>query len=302
MINYLPHNEIDKQKWDNCILESPNGLVYGCSWYLDSVCPEWNALVEDNYISVMPLPTRQKFGFYYVFRPVFTQQLGVFSINLIDEKKISAFLNSIPDKFKYINFSANYSCNFNISGFTLTQNKNYILNTKNIIYDDAYRKYSSNHKRNLRKVQGFNLKLKNGTLEELISFKLKNNEKHVHVTNEELIAFRKLAQKALETSCGEVVCVYSPDGVLLAAAFLTVFKGHITYLLPISNSEGKEKRAMFFLIDEYIKNNMFKFFIFDFEGSNIPNVAAFYQGFGANTEMYPSIVSNRLPWYGRWLK
>lgn len=302
MIKYLPHKEIDKQKWDSCILESRNGLIYGCSWYLDSVCPGWDALVEDNYISVMPLPIRQKFGFFYVFRPVFTQQLGVFSTDTINEKKVSAFLNSIPQKFKYVNFSANYACNFNVPEFKFAENTNCKLDIKNIEYIDIFKNYSSNHKRNLKKAQGFNLKLKKGTLDELISFKLKNNEKHVHVTEEELAIFKKLAQNLLNTPYGEIVCVYSPDNVLLAAAFLTIFRNQITYLLPVSSSEGKEKRAMFFLIDEYIKDHLFQYLTFDFEGSNIPNVAAFYEGFGAKPEKYPSIISNRLPWYAKWLK
>ena len=34
-IQYLVHKDIDKQKWDDCITRSANGLIYGYSFYLD---------------------------------------------------------------------------------------------------------------------------------------------------------------------------------------------------------------------------------------------------------------------------
>ena len=55
MICYLTHNQIDKQRWDECIAQSPDGLIYCWSWYLDVVHPGWEALVEDDYENVMPL-------------------------------------------------------------------------------------------------------------------------------------------------------------------------------------------------------------------------------------------------------
>lgn len=302
MIRYAPHNEIDKKKWDSCIMKSHNGLVYGCSWYLDSFSPGWDAIIEDDYISVMPLPKRKKYGFNYIYRPAFTQQLGVFSEELINEKKLSEFLNEIPDQFKYVNFGANYACNHLIPGYSFGINKNFELNIKSKSHDEIYRNYSSNHKRNIKKAQSYNLLSKQSTLDELISFKLNNNEKHVKVREENLAEFIKMAQKAIEISCGEVISVYSEENVLLASVFLTIFKGRVTYLLPVSSIDGKEKRAMFFLIDEYIKFHISQSAILDFEGSNIPNVAAFYEGFGALPVLYPTIIINRLPWYVRFLK
>ena len=48
MIKYLHHSEIDKKKWDACIKESFNGMVYASSWYLDIVGFEWEALIEND--------------------------------------------------------------------------------------------------------------------------------------------------------------------------------------------------------------------------------------------------------------
>jgi hypothetical protein len=63
----------------NAIARSFNGIVYAYSWYLDIVSPGWDALVKDDYKSVMPLTWRKKYGIKYLYQPFFTQQLGVFS-------------------------------------------------------------------------------------------------------------------------------------------------------------------------------------------------------------------------------
>ena len=62
MIVFRSHSEIDKEKWDACIRESANGIIYGYSWYLDIVSPGWAGLIEDAYTAVFPLTQRKKFG------------------------------------------------------------------------------------------------------------------------------------------------------------------------------------------------------------------------------------------------
>ena len=69
MIQYLEHNQIDKKKWDATIEECGN--IYAYSWYLDVVHPQWEALVEGDYDTVMPLTGGEKFGVHYLFQPYF---------------------------------------------------------------------------------------------------------------------------------------------------------------------------------------------------------------------------------------
>ncbi len=45
MIRHLKNDEIEREKWDECIAAAFNGNVYGFSWYLDIVSPGWEALV-----------------------------------------------------------------------------------------------------------------------------------------------------------------------------------------------------------------------------------------------------------------
>ena len=59
-IHYLRRYEIDTKKWDQCIIESDNGLIYAHAFYLDHMAKQWDALVMGNYDAVMPLPFNQK--------------------------------------------------------------------------------------------------------------------------------------------------------------------------------------------------------------------------------------------------
>ena len=79
-IRFLNRGEIDLEKWDRCIQDAPNGIIYARSFYLDAMAKNWSALVSGDYDMVMPLTWNRKYGFRYLYQPAFTAQLGLFSI------------------------------------------------------------------------------------------------------------------------------------------------------------------------------------------------------------------------------
>ena len=48
-IEYLTEKNINKKKWDHCISNATNGLIYGYSYYLDYMADHWDALVLNDY-------------------------------------------------------------------------------------------------------------------------------------------------------------------------------------------------------------------------------------------------------------
>ena len=107
MIKYLKNKEIDKQKWDACINDAANGLIYGYSWYLDIIAEKWDALIYDDYSAVMPLTRKSKFGIKYLIQPVYMQQAGIFFKQKLSETELENFINHIPKKFKKITINLN---------------------------------------------------------------------------------------------------------------------------------------------------------------------------------------------------
>ncbi|HVG16636.1 MAG TPA: hypothetical protein VM935_16800, partial [Chitinophagaceae bacterium] len=133
-IRYLQHKEIDKQSWDNCIDNAPNGLIYAQSEYLDGMCTNWDGLVLDNYDAVMPLPWRRKWGLCYLYQPYFTASLGVFA-ETISEALVQEFIRHIPKKFIYWDIMFNEENTFSSlslskSNLQVIKRNNYVLNLK----------------------------------------------------------------------------------------------------------------------------------------------------------------------------
>ncbi len=98
MIRYIKYEDIDKDQWDDCISHSFNGNIYAYSWYLDVVAEQWDALIENDYERVFPLTWKKQFGVKFLYQPFFTQQLGVFSKNILTVKNVEEFIKAITKR------------------------------------------------------------------------------------------------------------------------------------------------------------------------------------------------------------
>ena len=91
---YYTNAEIDKQKWDQCIRESNQAVIYAESVYLDYMAGEWDALVYGDYEALMPLCFRKKWGIRYLYQPAFVQQGGIFTSLPINSLLVEGFLDA----------------------------------------------------------------------------------------------------------------------------------------------------------------------------------------------------------------
>ena len=105
-IQHLRHNQIDRTRWDATVSRALCDLPYAYSWYLDVVCPMWEALATEDYAFVMPLPLKKKWGISYLIHPIWVQQLGVFSAQEVTTEIFSAFRRRIP--YLVYDFNINY--------------------------------------------------------------------------------------------------------------------------------------------------------------------------------------------------
>ncbi|MBI3883191.1 MAG: hypothetical protein HY305_02995, partial [Sphingobacteriales bacterium] len=157
-IRYFTNKEIDKHKWDNCISNASNGLIYGYSFYLDIMAKNWDAIILNDYEAVLPLTWNKKYTFYYLYQPFFMASLGVFGNNL-SAIIVNEFLLSIPKKFKYWDFYLNHSNRFTLTDFTLYERMNYVLDLNNS-YDNLFSRFRENIKRNIKKTEKLNCVVK----------------------------------------------------------------------------------------------------------------------------------------------
>ncbi len=297
-IKYLQHSEIDFEKWDRCIAVSINGIVYAWSWYLNRICDGWDALIYGDYLYVMPLVQKKKYGIPYIYQPFFTQQLGVFSAFPANPEMVNSFLYAIPEKFRLVEMNLNYQ-NVPADGEILARsNITYHLSLAQSA-ESLRNGFSTNTGRNIKKAREQNLLVSPfDNIDEFIAFTRNNllkkspEIKTVHYQN-----LKRVISYALYSRLGELFGVFNPQNKLVAASFFVWSNRKAIYLAASSSPEGTEKKAMFLLIDHFIESRAGEELILDFEGSNIPGVARFYQGFGAHAVSYLSVRRNTLPWY-----
>ncbi|MCK5847311.1 MAG: hypothetical protein KAG84_07725 [Bacteroidales bacterium] len=296
MIIYLKHKQIDINKWDECIANSVNSYIYAYSWYLNIVAGEWDALIEDDYKSVFPLPFRKKYGINYIYQPALTQQIGLFSKEAISASLIHNFIMAIPEEFSLAEINLNkYNPIENNEQYKIVENINIELDLSPE-YDVIKKSYSKNLKRNIAKAKKNSLSIHNNVKPELILdlFKKNKGSEVKSFSKDDYKRILRLIYVLINNHLIDISAAFSKENNLLGGLFIIKDSKRYIFIFSGLSEEGKEKAAMPFLINEYIKSHSNRDMIFDFEGSNTASIARFFKSFGASEYHYPALRYYRL--------
>jgi len=291
MIRYFTHDEINREKWDACIGNSCFETIYPYSWYLDLVSPGWEGLVMKDYEAVFPVTWKKKYGIFYIVQPILSQQLGVFSPVKPSVALVQSFLQRIPEKYKHLDICLNSSNELTGREFKILRRVNYELNTDQEP-DKMVLGFSNNTKRNIRKAVKDMLTIRNIDVAKYILLRQESDKTSFKTGHYDWL--NALFSGIINNGHGEISGAFS-DGKLCAAVIWAFSKTRHVYLNAVSNETGKEKRAMFLLVDHYIRKNAGRNIILDFEGSMIPGIARFFEGFGAKKVNYTRIIKSSFP-------
>lgn len=281
-IKFVRNKYIDRSKWDSCVENSVNGLFYGRSVVYETLCENWDALILGDYEAVMPLANRRKFGLIpYVYQPYFVQQGGVFSKSEITEEVIEQFLAKIPSYFIRTYLHLNYG-----NPIRYTKNGKIVKRRSlEIELNKEYKEIESNYNKDARKnlsrfnqlpfEQDWDIKISKVIGVYKFAYgELNPGIQEVDYTNLTVL-FKELEQKGKLVKLG----LYLEDELMACGLFVKDF-GRIHYCLGAPTELGRTHNATHALIDRVIKKFSSQPLVFDFEGSEIPNVASFYNKFG----------------------
>ena len=300
---YLPHAQMDLQRWDDSISRAINGNVYAYSWYLNRVSPNWDALITPDYEIVMPLTWRKKWGIKYLYNPLFIQQLGVYHRHRMPPGGLVPFLEKCRQLVSYadVHFNQYNSIPNDAPGtFQLRINTELDLIPDYTLLEAAY---NQNTRRNLRKANDNNLSVTTHIgVSDIIDLFAANRGKDVAYDRVAYRVLRELCAALAERRSLFLLGVNNEVGKPIAGAIFASSHQKIVFLFSGLTTEGKEKGAMFLLLDHLIRSNSQHNLTLDFEGSNDPGIAQFYKGFGGKQIHYPAWHWNGLPVPLRWLK
>jgi len=298
-INYISHHAIDKQRWNQLISDSQNSLAYADTDMLDAMSPGWDALIAGDYIAVMPLTLRSKLGIKYLCQPAFCQQLGIFSAAPISKPLVEAFLRKASLHFRLIEIGLNYA---NPQPESVSAATNFILPLQHS-YTSLKARYKNDLHKNLARTQKFDLMYTSSTNVELGI----GTYQMLYGAN---MGYRKQDYEALATLCKK----WLPSGKcfvrevhlknkkensvidsLLAIGLFLKDEYRIYNIASSTLPNGRTMEANHFLFDQLIREFTGQNLILDFEGSDLPGVARFYQKFGPVNQPFSFWKSNRLP-------
>jgi len=306
MIRFLTSDQIVKQNWDDLIHASQFPTIFATYDFLTIASKQWGALIFNDYEACMPLPFQKKFGIQYIYTPPFISRLGIFSKIPVDDLLVASFMKSIPKKNKLIELILNPT----IPLSTQQNHTSFFLDLKTD-YDILYQNYSENTRRNLKTAAKHNLRLtQEVSTKEITQLFINNRAKNLehpipfaHYTIlEHLAHFSDTVEKLLHYG------VIDPDGNLIAGALFLKDANRFWFWFSGRDNTNFEKRAMFFLIDQMIQQQCNSSIVLDFNGSNNPNIARFYAGFGATSytcpyyQKYDPLTNLFIKWYKKWKK
>ena len=305
-LRYLTYKEIDKHKWDNCIKNSVNGLIYAESVYLDHMAANWDAVILNDYEAVMPLTWKKKLSIRYLYQPAFLQQGGIFFQNKLPLKTLRSFMDEVFARFKFAECTINYQnlIDWKEIDLKVILKNNFILKLGES-YKNIYGNYNTYIKQRLNRLQKFSLQYKRSKdhNETITLYKKLYHDRMSSLSDKDYLQFGKICKLLSKEERVIIRQVYNQDGKeLLASVLLLKDDKRIYNIASCILPNGKKLLANYFLYNELIKEFAGENIILDFEGSDIPGVSYFYNKFAGENQQYAFIKFNRLPLPIRLLK
>jgi hypothetical protein len=298
-IRFVRRYEIDNLRWDQCISEADNGLIYAYSFYLDHMSKQWDALVLGNYEAVMPLTSNKKWSIPYLYQPPFVQQLGIFSKNNPDQSMVSQFIEAIKKRFHFAEIFLNSQNAFEGT----VKRSNYVLDLHGN-YPHIRSGYKQDLLKNLKRLKKLNLRYASSQdyTEAIRTFRQLYGSRIRHVTPKDYHHFNLLCKEAQDQHMLQVRQVLTADNEILAWALLFKDNKRLYNVMSSTSPKGRRSGANHFLFEELIKEYAGTRILLDFEGSEISGIAKFYQKFGAVNQPYYFLRYNNLSKPLKWIK
>lgn len=293
-IKFIPREEIDKVKWNSCVHYANNGNIFGYMWFLDFIGKEWDALIEGDYESVMPLVWREgTFRRKEVFQPALMRELGVYSINVLSRARIGKFLEAIPEEYRSVEITMNEQ---NILPDEHAFQTDRLTNHQLIInkpYETLAEGFSSDLLRTLEKAQDYELRpASNMKPEKVADFYLK----HTKDKKEKDIKFhgmQRVMYNILHRGWGMPVGVANKENELIAVGFMIYSHNKIISFVSEESKEGKEKGALAFMYNLLMRSHAGRPLLWDFNTS-VKNELAL--AFGALPNNYTKVRKKASIW------
>jgi hypothetical protein len=302
-LQWLSCDKIDPDKWNNCLQQADNSLIYAHTDFLHAMAPGWEGLVADDYTLIFAATRRRKYGITYLCQPAFAQQGGIFGKKETILQMQEALLLAVTKKYKFAEIYLNYLQTFLGNHTSLRSNFVLPLGTG---YNTISQQFKTDLRKNLKRAEKFNLIYQTGEdASEALHFYQTQYGAQLGYTTEDWKAFGRLCEKWMiegKAIVRKVVLPKTNGEELLSIALFLQDEKRLYNVASTTLPNGRMMEANHVLMNELIKEFAEEPLTLDFEGSDLPGVAKFYLKFNPVNEPYAFWKYNRLPQPLRWLK
>jgi hypothetical protein len=286
---HLHRADIDSDRWDACVAASPRARIYGTSLFLDRMADDWDGIVLDDYRAVLPLPRRRKFGIDYLCPMPFSGPLALYGKEPLPYDTLDA-LQQVPARFRL------WDINLDVQGRELPW-PSWVRNNHVLPLGRPYSDISGDFRDSLRQTLGqgrdhgyarAGISIDTLLGDALAAGALAGTSPSDRLRLKRLYHDLSVREKAFTLGWVE-------DGRTVAGALFFRSPGRIYYMAAWSGEEGRRCSAAARLLDAVIREYAGMDAVLDFEGSDIPGVAFFFEGFGAKPESYQLVRRRRFP-------
>jgi len=291
---YIAQKDIDYKRCDHCITKSLNSEIYGYTWFLDAIAGTWDAIIEDDYITVMPLVYSRRFFYKRIYYHSLIKQLGIFSTQPIKADKIQVFLNKIPKDFRKVNICFNQ------------QNTQAIREPhphRKIGYDidliTPYEKFARYYPEKVTKALEMGRKMRLAVMKNITIFELDLllHESPVKISEDGIITpLLRILTKLIGLSKAEIIGIYGPENKLYAIACFISSLRNVTLLFANTLPVGVLNHANYLIVDNFLKTYSGRNVTLRMEHIDNNWNDDLYTSFGAIRSYRYCFHRNLLPW------
>ncbi|MFY0674918.1 MAG: GNAT family N-acetyltransferase [Bacteroidia bacterium] len=317
-VNFLDSTKIDAQKWDYLIHRSDNPSVCAEYWFITQLTKgKWYAYISTNkngdWEAAMPVFNSKKMGNTFSRQPLLSkywgvivkkQNVGLYKQISFAKEHYASILNkanecAVLDYFTGIN--PTYAAQYSFEKINLNPRFTYLLNFEEGI-ESLREGYSKTVRKKVNKLKrdGFEnvLKQDSNDLEQMLVLNLEEGRELVPA--QAINPLKELSVKASELGKGFFLSTLSPQKEVAAAGFFLLNEHYCHFLSGYVNPKYRQQNVMNLLVDGALNRCSTRTKKFDFFGSNIESIEAFFRSFGAYPATYYRIVNAKFPFNLIW--
>ena len=278
-------SEINREKWDALVINSPKATIYNQSLFLDVLAENWMLLINNDYSAGLPIPFTIRAGVKGIYTPNFCREFSFIGFANLSDSEITQSIQLLENEFKF--------CSLNLV-------ENYFqgqVEQKVFQQLSSKQPLNSQAKLSCKKFEKSGLILEKTIVDTVLP-----------IVSEELAAKVKSLRKIDLDRFEQMIHSLPTDQLLvlgvkdenqwLGGLIFIHWKSKLHYIKGGAKELAKNDGAMFAMMNNMINYAIENQLELDFGGSNVEGVKRFNKSFGATDQQYFEWKWNHSPkWF-----